>query len=202
MLTPTELSNTRDKARTRRAILDAAERLFSERGSGVSVAEIAAAADVSKGGLLHHFSSRDSLVLAVIEDIVDSFRNEVHANVDLSEDRPGKLLRGYVRALTGNSPTVTVMFSPTSAINTLSITPAIDEVLQRDAQMWRAAFAADGIAPEQSLVIRCAAEGLAASAGTPYLHDDEFAAARQRLLDLTERPDTHVRTADVPYSAK
>lgn len=38
----TERTATRDKERTRRAILDAAERTFSERGANVSLGDIAA----------------------------------------------------------------------------------------------------------------------------------------------------------------
>ena len=53
---------------TRERVLQAAARLFSRRGySGVSIADVALAAGVSKAGLLHHFASKETLFLSVAE---------------------------------------------------------------------------------------------------------------------------------------
>jgi len=49
-------------------ILDAAVKLFSEKGyHGASVSEIAAAAAVSKGLMYNYFNSKEALLLAIIE---------------------------------------------------------------------------------------------------------------------------------------
>lgn len=49
-------------------ILNEAVILFGERGyAGTSLADIANAADISKAGLLHHFSSKDELFAKVLE---------------------------------------------------------------------------------------------------------------------------------------
>src|SRR3954451_7689964 len=54
----------RKKARTRKAISETAIALFLERGyDDVSVAEIAAAAEVSKRTLFAYFQTKDDLVL-------------------------------------------------------------------------------------------------------------------------------------------
>ncbi len=157
---------TRDKARTRRAILDAAERLLSERGGAVSIAEIAAAAQVSKGGLLHHFPGRDALVLAVVEDGLQRLWHEVTAQVDLSENRAGKFLRGYVRALTGGSAVAMGIFAPSALMAALGRSAEVEAAFERDARAWRDAFAADGLDPARTCVTRSAAEGLAAAANS------------------------------------
>jgi AcrR family transcriptional regulator len=53
----------------RREILDAAVEQFGRNGSrGVSVAEVAAAAGVTAAGVLHHFQSKDRLLLAAIDE--------------------------------------------------------------------------------------------------------------------------------------
>jgi AcrR family transcriptional regulator len=53
------------KRRTRRALIDAAERLFGERGfDRVTVAEVAAAAGVSVKTLFQHFRSKEDLLFA------------------------------------------------------------------------------------------------------------------------------------------
>ncbi len=57
----------------RDAILDAAEDLIVERGAaGVSLDKVAARAGVSKGGLLHHFPSKNALAQALIRRMVDT----------------------------------------------------------------------------------------------------------------------------------
>jgi AcrR family transcriptional regulator len=53
---------------TREAILTEAARYFSEHGyRGASTATIAAAANVSEPGLLHHFGSKNGLLMALLE---------------------------------------------------------------------------------------------------------------------------------------
>jgi AcrR family transcriptional regulator len=58
----------RKKERTRQALFEAAMRLFAERGyEQTTVAEIAAAADVSTKTLFNYFPSKDDLVFALRE---------------------------------------------------------------------------------------------------------------------------------------
>jgi len=54
--------------RSRAAILDAARRLFADRGyRGTSMASVAAAADLTQPGLLHHFPSKEALLHELLE---------------------------------------------------------------------------------------------------------------------------------------
>lgn len=66
--TPT--ANTRDAARSRAAILDAAEHVFAERGfDATSLNEIAAAANVSRATPSYFFGSKEGLYVAVLERV-------------------------------------------------------------------------------------------------------------------------------------
>lgn len=183
-MTGTEPVLTRDKERTKRAILDAAELLFSERGASVSLAEIAEAAGVAKGGLMHHFHSRDALVYAVLEHSAERMWEEVHAHIDLSENLPGKFARGYVRALTGDSPYLSTVFSTTGLIAAFGRLAEVQDIFERDAARWNAAFGADGLPAERVLVVRYGAEGLALAAGSPYLTPEALVLGRAELLAL------------------
>lgn len=60
---------TREEAlETREQLLDAAERVFLERGVGhASLAEVADAAGVTRGALYHHFDSKAELFQAMVE---------------------------------------------------------------------------------------------------------------------------------------
>src|SRR4029077_13673359 len=67
-----------DAARNRRRILEAAERLFAEKGvSCTSMDAIAAEAGVGKGTLFRRFGDRASLVRAVIGDRERLFQDEL-----------------------------------------------------------------------------------------------------------------------------
>jgi AcrR family transcriptional regulator len=72
----------RKKQQTRRAIADAAKRLFLEHGfDQVSVAEVARAADVSEQTVFNYFPSKEDLVY----ERMDTFEHELLAAV---RDRP------------------------------------------------------------------------------------------------------------------
>jgi len=85
----------RDAEHTRRNVLDAAIRSLITEGLGVSIQAIATAAGITKSGLMHHFNNRTELLVSVAEDAIEDFRNQVNDNIDLAENRPGKLLRAY-----------------------------------------------------------------------------------------------------------
>ena len=63
-------ARTRDAGRSREALLAAGERLFAERGfDGASLAEVAAAAGLSRGAPNYFFGSKDELYVAVLERV-------------------------------------------------------------------------------------------------------------------------------------
>jgi AcrR family transcriptional regulator len=67
-----------DAARNRRRILDAAERLFAERGpQNVSMDDIARAAGVGKGTLFRRFGDRASLARAVLSSHEAAFQEAI-----------------------------------------------------------------------------------------------------------------------------
>jgi AcrR family transcriptional regulator len=64
----TRVTRAESKARTRQHLLDEAQRLFRERGyAATSLEQIAEAADVTKGAIYGHFSSKEDLLLSAIE---------------------------------------------------------------------------------------------------------------------------------------
>ncbi|MGA6204310.1 TetR family transcriptional regulator [Nocardia testacea] len=182
---------TRDKERTRLAVLEAAERMFAERGARVSLSDIATAAGVTKGGLMHHFPNRGALLAGVTEHLIAKVWAEVHEQIDLSENRPGKFTRGYVRALTSGSESVTRAFSPTGLLVALGSARDLEELFAADARRLHEAFAADGLAAATTSVIRFAAEGLATAADSPYLTAEQLETARAELLAMTESAAPH-----------
>jgi AcrR family transcriptional regulator len=177
---------TRNTERTRRAVLDAATQVILERGAAVTLAQVASVAGVSKSGLIHHFGNRDRLVIAVVEDVHERFRETVLSHVDLSENYPGKMLRAYVRALcAGGSDAIAARDYTSAAIwSGLHAIPAVAAVTKEHSAWWSEQFAVDGLTIERIQIVCRAAEGVVAAA----LHGEEdeasIATARRLLLEL------------------
>ena len=61
-------TSERERAQTRARILGAASSVFTERGyRGATLDAIARAAELSRAGLLHHFASKEELLLALLD---------------------------------------------------------------------------------------------------------------------------------------
>lgn len=176
--------STRNAERTRQAVLKAAQDVISSQGASFTLDAVAARAGVSKGGLVHHFGSREALITAAADEAVLKFRATVTALVDLSENVPGKMLRAYVRALCGGSPEVTHYFSSSSTWSGILEIPAVARVMDADELWWEEQFSRDGLSSERILLVRRAAEGIAAACAFREVGDSVLASARERLLEL------------------
>lgn len=112
----------------RREILDQAMALFGETGyRGASLREIAARCGLSHPGLLHHFPTKESLLLAVLEhrDQVDGAR--------LSGGSGLAVLRGMVdlASLNATRPGIVELFVMLSAEASAPAHPAHEYFVQR-----------------------------------------------------------------------
>jgi AcrR family transcriptional regulator len=176
----------RDATRTRRAILDAAARTVAAQGAGASLDAIARTAGVSKGSLLHHFGSRDALLLALAEDLAEQFHAEVNAALDPADLAPGRVVRAYVN----------VTFDTLAGVSTapewilvgaaLAAVPGVSDLMQRDKRRWDEALAADGLHPQRILVVTRASDGAALAGAFEGGYDREILRrTRELLLALT-----------------
>lgn len=86
-------------ARVRRALLDQGARLCSEHGvPGLTLQAVADAAGVTKGGLLHHFPSKQALVEAIFDDLLQRFEHSIDRLMALDAESHGRFTRAYVIA--------------------------------------------------------------------------------------------------------
>ena len=176
----------RDPARTQRSVLDAAARVVAAKGAGVSIDTIAREAGVSKGGLLHHFPSRDALLLALTEDMLERFGSLVRAAVDPADRAEGRLLRGYIKASFDALRDEASPAEHVAMAAALANVPGVAELMRRDKQQWEEFFADDGLDPQRSLVIQRATDG----AGIAGLYEGghshaELERTREQLMSLT-----------------
>lgn len=81
----------------RRNLLDHAQRLAVEQGlASLTIQAVADAAGVTKGGLFHHFPSKQALVEAMFTDVVDALDREIDALMEKDDEAYGSYTRAYV----------------------------------------------------------------------------------------------------------
>lgn len=79
------------------SLLDAAETVVARQGiASLTLDAVAAEAHVSKGGLLHHFPTKDRLVEALVVRCAESWRGRYTAAYDETSDGPGRMARALI----------------------------------------------------------------------------------------------------------
>ena len=190
----------RDAEHTRRSVLDAAIRSLIAEGLGVSIQAIATAAGITKSGLMHHFNNRTELLVSVAEDAIEDFRNQVNDNIDLAENRPGKLLRAYIRTLFDNLE-YQDSYDPAQLWSVLAPMPEITDLLIDDATRWRDDFIADGLNPDRVTVAMHAAKSFVHEAQLdPGISAESIARAKSVILALTNETGPLVDVSDTENS--
>jgi AcrR family transcriptional regulator len=197
----------RRKAQTRAEVREVAQRLFAERGfDGVTIADVAAAADVAVQTVFNHFETKEGLFFhgrtpwvegmaaAVTQrpagaDPVTAFRRALEREVlDVLELESRPENRGYLVALHGSASLQTRERTLVQQAG-MRVTAVLSEAIA--AGDWPAAPAADG--PTARLLSQLIA-GVFLSAGRVLVLEH-----RRRLLDAA--PD-EPHTLSVPAMAR
>ncbi|ASR36162.1 TetR family transcriptional regulator [Prauserella marina] len=92
------------REQTRRTLLAQGRRLFAEKGyADVGLAEIVAAAGVTKGAFYHHFDSKLALFRGVLTAVQEQVGAEVAAAADAEKDPWRQLVTGCLTFLTATA---------------------------------------------------------------------------------------------------
>ena len=87
----------KEPARVRRALLDAAQQIAVAQGlQHVTVQAVAQAAGVTKGGLLHHFASKQRLLDALFADLIEAYEQEISSRMASQTQTYGVFSRAYI----------------------------------------------------------------------------------------------------------
>lgn len=90
---------TRESSRD--AILDAAESIVREQGAAHLTLDAAAErAGLSKGGVLYHFQTKDSLLTALVERMTNAFQGLYKEASERMGNDPKRMLEAYLEAVT------------------------------------------------------------------------------------------------------
>ncbi|MET9068929.1 TetR/AcrR family transcriptional regulator [Streptosporangium sandarakinum] len=105
-------------AATREQIVEAADRLFYQRGyEHTSFADIAAAVGLSRGNFYYHFKSKDAILDAVIEARLAGTRQMLEQWENEQPTPEGRILR-FVEIVLTNGPDIQQYGCPVGTLNT------------------------------------------------------------------------------------
>lgn len=154
------MKKERNAKQTQRRILDATHQILLEGGhlSKFSLDSVAKAAGVSKGGLMHHYTSKEALLQAAAEDVIVRFEERYAAELAEESDAAGKTVRAYIKTALQPAGQFSDEISPILLTFLRKQNP--DDAAPTRAERWRAEFEADEIDPVLASIVRFAVDGM------------------------------------------
>lgn len=145
---------------TRRAILEAANRIVQEQGVERLTLELTARqAGISKGGLLYHFGSKDALIAGMIQAYIERFTADLEAAAAQEPpEQPGRWVRAYLQVTSQDRQRTPAMSS--GLLAAVATNPALLEPMQRAFRAWVDHLDHDGLDAHTTHIIRLAVDGL------------------------------------------
>jgi AcrR family transcriptional regulator len=166
------------------AIVSAATRIVMEQGAArMTLADVAKEAGISKGGLLHYFSSKDALIRAMITAGLDSFEEKTTV-MAAGDPTSGSYLRAYI---TASFPAERADDVAAAMIAGIATDPELLADYALESVKWSERLRNDGLDYLHAEVIRLAADGLYfnEAIGLPPLSLSDRAAFLNRLITMT-----------------
>jgi AcrR family transcriptional regulator len=175
----------------RHRILDAAERLILADGvPGLTIARAAAEAGVSKGGLLHHFGSKEALLTALLERLAGFIQEAFDATAAAVPEGPGRIARACITWQFDDAACADERMDRAAAVLLAAHhhDPRLLDPVRAVLSGFRVRVEGDGLPPGHGTVVWAACDGLfmARLFGLYALSDAERAAMHAALLRLVE----------------
>ncbi len=164
----------------RRALLDCTRRIAVEDGAlAITVQRVASAAGVTKGGLFHHFPSKQALIEGVFADLLEELGRSIDVLMAADPTPHGRFTRAYIDSVLAEESG-----GPESVWRALSATMLADPALRGQWASWIAArqqaHHATDSGPELQL-LRLAADGAWLSLMLEAGRDIDLPALREHL---------------------
>lgn len=192
------MRRTKEEAmQTRGDVLVAAAEIIARQGpTAFTLDAVARAAGITKGGVLHHFPSKEALIEGLVESVMDEFMNRLTRELDAEPaGTKGRWLRAYLRTV------LAADYSNKNLIPALAAALAADQgILNRIRESYaqsQEAAETDGINPVQATIMRLAIDGIVFSRAlkidvlAPSMGEEVFgalAALSQHDLRLESKP--------------
>ncbi len=142
-------------------ILEATSKVIADKGVlNLTLEEVARVAEVSKGGLLYHFPSKDALILALLDQSLEAFTSGIEKKAQ-EDDRPGAWIRAYIECSFGLSEDAVQGSKSASAIIAgSSYNPHFLQGYVETQKVWKVKILKDGLPQNIANTIRMAVDGI------------------------------------------
>ncbi|NLS06545.1 TetR/AcrR family transcriptional regulator [Rhizobium sp. P32RR-XVIII] len=173
----------------RRQLLDVAARLAAKQGmASVTLDAVSGASGVSKGGLLHHFPTKNALLDALFESLLERFDEELDERMRADPLPHGRFTRAYLLACAS----IREKRDDSSQWAQVTIAMLAEPRLRERWRQWVRERADEYVGTDSSLdaqMVRFAADGLWLADMTESHEIDatERGALIARLTELTTR---------------
>ncbi|WP_299432769.1 TetR/AcrR family transcriptional regulator [uncultured Meiothermus sp.] len=173
---------------TRTALLEAANTVILRDGiAHLTLEATAREAGVSKGGLLHHFPSKEALVRGLLEHYLALFEAELSRRMAQDPDPRGRFSRALIGATFDADPHQPMLRA--SLLAALALNPELLKPVRAAFDGYQQRIEDDGLGAAHATLLRLAADGLW-FADLLHLAPPQGALReqlRRRLLALTHR---------------
>lgn len=153
-------SRTLQAAATRKRLLDAATSVIQRDGAAsLTLDKVAAEASISKGGLLHHFESKDALIVSLLNETLRDAGNELERRTARYEGKSGGFASAYLEYVA--DPYI----EATTTASSILAAAALDDKMLTDARSifhgWQQRLLNDdGMTELTALLARIIGDGL------------------------------------------
>jgi AcrR family transcriptional regulator len=145
---------------TRLHILQAADELILTEGvAHLTLEAVAKRAEVSKGGLLYHFATKEDLIKGLVQYLSDAFDAKVAWQLAQEEaTAPGSWLRAYIK-VSAEIDQGAVQYS-SAILAALANNPQLLEPIRQCFSAYQHQAEQSGLDPALATIIRLAVDGL------------------------------------------
>ena len=119
---------------------------------------VAQEAQISKGGLLHYFKSKEALVKAMVEYTSESYRAGVENRVAHEDYERGKWTRSLIAETFEQAHDEEELNA--SFLMAVALNPDLLEPIKRAYEHWQVKVENDGLDPTEATILRLAIDGL------------------------------------------
>jgi len=155
------MDQNRNASQTRELIFEACSRILVQDGlTNLTLQAVASEAGISKGGLLYHFETKESLIEALFEYHNNIFEERLEKLFVSEGDKPGAFLRAYAKA------SAEQMADPNNASLDASLFAAEERYASAHRLMrqkyveWQEKIDHSGLDLDWALLLRFAVDGL------------------------------------------